>query len=285
MSGQFNFGDVKPSQYFLGIAAVLGLLFFLISPASEDSRSWINMLQWQVQTLGPMLFLIVIHAALLQLGWFQRLGVWLKLVVSGGLATLAFTPIALFSDVVFANESVTRENVVEALWEEWGAMGPPVLLCWLAINAPFILGLKLIRQTELTATRNSSDESSAKKLPANNSRQFDSTKEETSSPIFKMIPTALGNDIIFLKAELHYLSVTTTLGNSLILYNIKDAESELPDDNGFRCHRSYWVAKKHIDSFKRQGRQGIIRLTNGEEVPVSRRYLSELTAKLKPLEC
>jgi len=77
--------------------------------------------------------------------------------------------------------------------------------------------------------------------------------------------------------------VVTTTGRALILYRLRDAIAELAeqaehagrsDCHGLQCHRSFWVAGKHVIRLRKQGREGILEMSNGRLVPVSRRYLS-----------
>ena len=79
-----------------------------------------------------------------------------------------------------------------------------------------------------------------------------------------------------LKAELHYLEVITDKGKALILYNLKDAMSELDHLDGFQPHRSFWVSAKHVERFEPKGRQGVLHLEGGLKVPVSRRRMNDI---------
>ena len=83
-----------------------------------------------------------------------------------------------------------------------------------------------------------------------------------------------------LKSELHYLQVVTDSGSALILYNLSDAVAQMPPALGMTVHRSYWVAFDAIEAFNRRGRQGELRLVNGERVPVSRNRLAEVEQAL-----
>jgi DNA-binding LytR/AlgR family response regulator len=85
----------------------------------------------------------------------------------------------------------------------------------------------------------------------------------------------IGIDIIYLMSELHYIRVVTLKGEMLILYNLKDAISELPVDLiGIQIHRSFWVNLKYIEKIIKKKLQNILILSNGKSVPVSRRRLS-----------
>lgn len=76
-------------------------------------------------------------------------------------------------------------------------------------------------------------------------------------------------ELLALQADGHYLRVYTVAGSDLILYRLGDALAELPDSEGMRVHRSWWVAERAVSPDTAGDR---LRLVNGLEVPVSRSY-------------
>ena len=136
-----------------------------------------------------------------------------------------------------------------------------MIVFWLAINAPWILGFRI--QRTLDASPTDSEASSGRNtLPA----------------FMALLDEDRRGDLLYLEAELHYLAVVTTAGRMLLLYNLRDAIAELGNTPGRQTHRAYWVAANAVTGFRRDGRQGVVKLSNGEEVPVSRRNVSEVSA-------
>ena len=90
------------------------------------------------------------------------------------------------------------------------------------------------------------------------------------------LPSNLGDDIVSLQAQDHYVDVTTTAGHELILMRLVDAERELQALPGLRVHRSWWVAESHMTAVKREGNCVLLLLDTGAEVPVSRSRISAL---------
>lgn len=263
MNGQFQLGAVTPLRYFFGIAVVLGLIFATIGDGDEATPFMLNLLIWQLQTLVPMALFVGSHLLLSNSRNFLRLNPWLRLVLSGTFGALLFSPLNLMLDTVLQGEQV--ESLSLGIIDELTGMAPTAILSWLAINAPWVLGFKLERDSS------SAPVSSA---PSRNSEEID----WLDAPFMSLLPEELRAEPIYLKAELHYLTVATTAGNHLLLYNLKDAVSELPQDSGFQCHRSYWANKKFIDSVERQGRQGVMRLKDGSRLPISRNQLQQALA-------
>jgi len=269
MSGQFNIGAITPARYFFGIAFLLGLLFALISPASAQDWDGVRrMFQWQAQTLTPMALLIASHLLLHQWEWFDRLNPWLKLIFSGIFGAMLFSPFALLLDVWLHDEVIAKGQWPAALMEEFSHLASPVIICWVAVNAPWLLGFRLEKHLNSYMP----DEAS---WPAP-SQDNDKKQHHKEPPFFQLVPSDIRSDIVYLKAELHYLEVVTIKGKALILYNLKDAMHELSERSGFQTHRSYWVARQFVQALKKDGRQGRLQLTNGELIPVSRRNMEEV---------
>lgn len=96
---------------------------------------------------------------------------------------------------------------------------------------------------------------------------------EPAQPEFvRRMPANRRGALIAIKAEDHYLKVTTASGESLIHYRLTDALNELPEGCGIRIHRSHWVAADAIAQVEPAGRNLRLRLVNGMEVPVSQSY-------------
>ncbi len=103
----------------------------------------------------------------------------------------------------------------------------------------------------------------------------------TSLPSFhRRIPPHLGQELLALAAEDHYLRVITAAGSDLILMRLSDALAELGDEAGLQVHRSWWVAHGGGTALRRDGGRTVVVLKNGGEVPVSRTYLADVRDRL-----
>ncbi len=90
----------------------------------------------------------------------------------------------------------------------------------------------------------------------------------------------IGNDIISISTQDHYLDVTTSGGGDLIYGKIAEAEEKLAALPGVRLHRSHWAAIGHIDRLHRKGSSYVVVLSDGRELPVSRSYLEQVRRAL-----
>ena len=260
MNGQIEIGGVTPTRYFFSIAVVLGLLFAMTS-GDQGHPAWLVGLQWQLQTLVPMALLIGAHMLLLRSARFAAMNRWFTLALSGVVGGSLFAPVALAIDI-WLDPSIGPQHFGAELPAEWLAVVPPVTLCWLALNAPWQLGYRLQKPGAAEA---SVAETVAVKMPE----------------FIDLLPPERRGRVLMLKSELHYLQVVTEHGSGLILYNLGDAVEQLETVPGMLVHRSYWVAFDAIEQLVRKGRQGELRLRDGNRVPVSRNRLAELSRRIE----
>ena len=302
MNGQFPLGHINPFKYFFGLACLFAVLFtFMIK--SEHTNVVLHFLQWLLQTNLAMCFLIVTH---LLLSRFELpLKGWKKIIISGLLATIIFSPISLLIDVYIENDTVFT---MRELLTEWGNMAPPVIICWLAINMPWLLGFnfnyanKKVKQQDIQATEvsiDSEDLLSQQKLSQKTEQQ--QTKQITpelnvqqsikpEDEFTQLVDKIGAKNIVFLKSELHYLTIGSLNEEQLILYTLKNAVAILEEHYGLaqlgQVHRSYWVNRNHILSLQQSGREGSIAVTGDYQVMVSRTHLKKVKSwfeeQLKP---
>ncbi|WP_449356303.1 LytTR family DNA-binding domain-containing protein [Alishewanella longhuensis] len=266
----FDFGDISPIRYFFTIALVLALLFALIDN-NHELPLWLQLPLWLYQSVVPMAFMLLSHKGLAHLAPFNALNAWLKLLLSGLVGALSFVPFALAIDVVLGLEATPNSviNLLFALGQETLGVLPPVVLCWLAINAPWVLGFKMV-----------SPNASAAHFPSALIAAEEALPSTTPDALQALLPKSKQGELLYLKSELHYLLVVTEAGQTLILANLKDAITLCADIAGIQPHRSYWVNKKAIKTLRKTGREGCLILHNGQEIPVSRNKLNQVKAFL-----
>lgn len=265
---------IHARRYFAGVTLFLALLFTVLAPKeSVASSDVLRFGQWLFQVSVPMVMLIVVHLLLSQSTGFDRLNPWLKLSFSGLLGGLLFAPVALALDFVLEIDTwpgLDRPGALLALVadEALGVM-PPILLVWLGINAPQVLQLDFRQARGEPFVPPPQQPAASPPAPREAAPQ--------SAPGFlEQVPAALGRDIVYLMAELHYLRVVTPRGKALVLYNLRDAIDELPVESGIQTHRSFWAAFAHIDQVLTRNGQTVLSMRDGSEVPVSRRQAARV---------
>jgi hypothetical protein len=102
--------------------------------------------------------------------------------------------------------------------------------------------------------------------------------------LLSRLPKRLGEEIVALEAEDHYLRVHTTLGSDLVLMRLSDAIAAVEPDLGLQVHRSWWVANDAICETIRAEQRLHLRLSNGLVVPVGRTYSAAVRSRSDRLQ-
>ncbi|WP_235562687.1 LytTR family DNA-binding domain-containing protein [Brevundimonas sp. Root1423] len=97
--------------------------------------------------------------------------------------------------------------------------------------------------------------------------------------LLSRLPGRLGEQIIALEAEDHYLRVHTALGSDLVLMRLSDAIATIEPDLGLQVHRSWWIAHDAIREVNRSQHRAQLQLSNGLTVPVGRTYLAAVRSR------
>lgn len=88
----------------------------------------------------------------------------------------------------------------------------------------------------------------------------------------------LRRGLIRLAMQDHYVEAHAAAGSQLVLMRFSDAMDELAGIEGWRVHRSHWVAEAGIASIRQQRGRTHVLTIDGAELPVSRTYLPALRA-------
>jgi len=103
-------------------------------------------------------------------------------------------------------------------------------------------------------------------------------------PLLRRLPVAARGPLVALRATDHYVEVTTTAGRALVLMRLRDAIAEAAPTPGLQVHRSHWVAVGRVAGVARRGDGALLRLETGDDIPVSRSYMSAVrSAGLLPV--
>ena len=252
-------------SYLLLCASGLTIAFTWLGPRAGDGLTALSALVFWAAHVFPSLGLLAVSQLLLaRARWVAALPGIFQVVLSAGLASVLFTPLALVIDVYFqADGSVDDEGVplaVRAL-SEYANFAIPLVLTWLLINAPSLLKLEAPDTAHSPVTV---------PLPKQSPVSADAAE------FWSRLPGRLGRDVVALSAELHYLRVFTTQGEALILFPFGRAIKALDQENGMQVHRSHWVSLDHVDELATRNGRLFCDMVNGPSVPVSRSYRSDL---------
>ena len=137
-------------------------------------------------------------------------------------------------------------------------------------------GMKFLRESQ------SRSQSQKGPSSAPDSRGADRPSPASAPPrpaILDRLPAGKRGPLIRLEVQDHYVMVSTTNGNELLLMRLGDAIRETEPVDGLQVHRSHWVARDGVaDVIREPGKNGrtVLRTTDGAEIPVSRGNLAEV---------
>lgn len=212
-----------------------------------------------------------------------RMPLWSLVVMSGFCGAAVLTPIywligeGLMQQVLGFAETFDADELVSVqqtfgwavLVDEWLDISAPVIAAWALISWPRLQGLL---PPLVQSLKKSVDE------PLASLSQVSSVVEESVQNWRKALPKELGNDVVAVKSELQYLRVWTTRGSALVLGSLQEVE-DAEGSAGMRVHRSWWVHARHVRTIRRSGEAVICELSDGREVPVSRRRKADAVAR------
>jgi len=103
---------------------------------------------------------------------------------------------------------------------------------------------------------------------------------ETPRPprLLNRLPLEKRGALVSLSVQDHYVEIVTTRGRALVLLRLADAIAEAEGCPGLQVHRSHWVSLAQVQAARREGARGLLVLSDGRQIPVSRSFLPSAKA-------
>jgi hypothetical protein len=231
--------------------------------------------------------LAVLHRVLLLMRRLPKLSTWpawLLVAVSGVVGSFVLAPVYWLIGEILMQQALGFPATIDddddlapqlgfglaVMLREFSDVVGPVTAAWLLISWP-----RLYSQAAPLAAVPQAE--APKPVPLPSPSPAESTSPEP--PAWRAaLPRELGVDLIAVSSELQYLRVWTTRGNALVLGSLQDVEDG-EGAGGMRVHRSWWVSARHVRSIRRSGDAAICDMSDGRQVPVSRRRKAEVLAR------
>lgn len=229
-----------------------------------------SVLYWGLH-IGLGLLLCV--AAMFLLARSTSMPYWLLVLLSGLLASLLFAPIGLAIDRLFPLPREVPDGWLDR-WEQAGS-GKALVAEWLQLAPEFVVAWFLVNLPQRAPARGREAGPAPAPPPVPAVAHPDTAGEGLS----RRLPPAIGEDVVSVSADLHYLHVHTLLGKATLLGTLEDAE-RLLGGHGLRIHRSHVVNEAHVRRVMRKGSGWLVEMTTGAKLPVSRRRVAEVRARL-----
>lgn len=272
------------ARYLGGTGLALWAFVMALMPDPGFMAPWLWMaLFWALQIGVGLTILQTILYLMSRVDSKGRMPLWSLVAMSGLCGSVVLAPIYWligeglmqqfmgFAETIDTDElrSVERTLGWAALVEEWLDISGPVIAGWALISWPRLQGLlpPLVQKTNWSV-----DE------PLVALSQEPKVIEVSVRSWREALPKELGDDVIAVKSELQYLRVWTTRGAALVLGSLQEVEDE-EGSAGMRLHRSWWVHARHVRTVGRRGEAAICELSDGREVPISRRRKADAMAR------
>ena len=272
------------ARYLGGTGLALWVFVMALMPDPGFMAPWLWMaLFWALQIGVGLTILQTILYLMSRVDSKGRMPLWSLVAMSGLCGSVVLAPIYWligeglmqqfmgFAETIDTDElrSVERTLGWAALVEEWLDISGPVIAGWALISWPRLQGLlpPLVQKTNWSVDEPLVALSQELKVVEASIRHWRAA-----------LPTELGDDVIAVKSELQYLRVWTTRGSALVLGSLQEVEDE-EGSAGMRIHRSWWVHARHVRTVRRRGEAAICELSDGREVPISRRRKADAVAR------
>ena len=272
------------ARYLGGTGLALWAFVMALMPDPGFMAPWLWMaLFWALQIGVGLAILQTILYLMSRVDSKGRMPLWSLVAMSGLCGSVLLAPIYWligeglmqqfmgFAETIDTDElrSVERTLGWSALVEEWLEISGPVIAGWALISWPRLQGLlpPLVQKTNRSVDEPLAALSQEPKVIEVRVRSWR-----------EALPKELGDDVMAVKSELQYLRVWTTRGAALVLGSLQEVEDE-EGSAGMRVHRSWWVHARHVRTVGRRGEAAICELSDGREVPISRRRKADAIAR------
>lgn len=259
--------SVRPAKVLLiaFVCIILVIALWRLQPAAAEGIGGARGLVFWA--LHVAFLLPLLYAALALVLWVPfrvRLFPVLSLALSGVVGSLAFTPIAMIIDSLFAarNDVADQGPLILRAGAEFLNFVLPVSLIWILINTRQLSRLSVPRLNAVAEPD----------VPA---------LSPDEAEFWSQVPSALGHDLVALSAEQHYVRVFTTKGDTLILFAFRRAVAAVERFDGVQIHRSHWVRLAQVVEVAGTSRDLRCRLSNGQVLPVSRGNVAPLRERIE----
>ena len=267
-----------------GTGLALWVFVMALMPDPGFMAPWLWMaLFWALQIGVGLTILQTILYLMSRVDSKGRMPLWSLVAMSGLCGSVVLAPIYWligeglmqqfmgFAETIDTDELRSLERTLgwAALVEEWLEISGPVIAGWALISWPRLQGLlpPLVQKTNRSV-----DE------PLVALSQELKVIEVSVRSWREALPKELGDDVMAVKSELQYLRVWTTRGAALVLGSLQEVEDE-EGSAGMRVHRSWWIHARHVRTVRRRGEAAICELSDGREVPISRRRKADAVAR------
>lgn len=258
------------TRFSLVVFSLCGLLFASMEVSATQPLAALNrFLFWQTQALCAWLSFYTV-SRLSPAKNVMRLPPWLWQCLLG---SLLYAAPAYAADLYWSLDPMPKTllGYVRGWLTEWQQAALPVSLAWLLANLPWLIELNTPRPFSPSAAPPGAGPTEAAPSSDTKSRlPPEQTIDPLDGALIRRIPPQLRSGLIHVQSELQYLDLQASNGRALILGSLSEVERQF-HEQGLRVHRSHFVFDQGVRRLVRKSKAWVCELSNGEQIPVSRR--------------
>ena len=255
------------------VGAVLIALFVLVKPEATQGFGFLERVLFWTMHIGLGLASLLVASRLLRPSQRIVRSTLAAVILTGLLGCAMLAPVYLGLEQLMPErlaeppdewlDAFAAKGIPQALIAEFIEVAPLFFVAWLAVNLPLLFN-RTSPGAEPPGGPDGSDGTPVESAEASGDGI------DKGGPFLARLPRAIGDDLVVVSSDMHYLHVHTTMGKCMLLGTLREVAEEL-GDAGMRVHRSHWVARAHVEKLVRDGQSWLCQLSNGVRVPVSRR--------------
>lgn len=256
---------------FAAAVAVVSLLFAWLGVGPTETWSFgAALMFWALSTAIGLGLAVAAAAALGRRSVWVARPRWIVIGAAGLIGLLAYVPLAMGLEWLLPGppeppddwlDRLEQSGVLPAALAELLQAGPPYLLTWALINIAAPASLRPAAERAVLAP----------------SMPMPPPPLHSAADALGW-PPAIGDEVLAVTADLHYLQISTRLGRATVLGSLAAVEQHFDAAGvpGLRLHRSHWVALSAVRHVRRTGNGWVCELVDGQRLPVSRRRVAEV---------
>ena len=275
----------EPGPFMISVVLAFALAVTLASHEANTGPGWtvVGAYIYWIARVG-MAYLIVIgaYAALGQIMTGRS-----SPIAHAGLAcALAFPPFVMSvttMDLLIGDLELLRTEpnvLLSRIGIEAASLIDNHIIISAVLLTPYLLALRSRGRQAITPPPLRAQPASPLETDAEQTAEVAVAPEDVELPglLLACQPPVRG-DILAAEAQEHYVKIKATGQGGMALYRFGDAVRELGRYQGTQVHRSHWVSDEAVAAVV--GKRGSLKieLTDGEVIPVSRRYELEVEAR------
>ena len=261
---------IKTSLLIIGV--ILTALFTVIKPEVTAGLSFFSRLLYWVLHIGCGLLGIVLSSYVIRVVSNKTLPLFITVGLTGIVGAIIASPVYALIDYLLPWAQTEPDDWLDQFeqlsW--WQAIIvelleslPVMLVCWYTVNLPLFFNSPQFTHPPLPPEDPEDPE------PEEQINEQEEKRKAVIKQLHDSLPEAIGQDIVAISSDLHYLNVHTTLGKALVLGSLRNYVEAFADE-GMLVHRSHWVAKAHVTRVFMSGNTAYCLMSTGLQVPVSR---------------